>query len=364
MKFYETHFDDYLTSINTFNLHPELNEVVGLMPNSIKDFKNLIIYGPSGSGKYSQVLRFIKKYSPSELKYDRKITASTDKQQYTYHISDIHYEIDMSFLGCNSKILWHEIFLQIVDIISVNPDKNGIIICKNFHMIHSELLEVFYSYIQHYSNPYMNIQIKFILITEHISFLPSNIINVCKKVHLCKPTKEIHIKLLESSIIDKNVEEKTKLMEKFTEYKKIYNKEHIRNIISKIDTNTIINIKELRSFSLIKKIEDIPTDIFNIICNNIINEIDSQNTLDFSKFRDTIYDILIYNLDAAECVWYILFHYVHNNCLKREDISELLQKTYTFLKYYNNNYRPIYHLESIMFALINKINHYKLNILI
>ena len=358
MKFYETHFDDYLSSIGKFNLHPELEELYSVMPGCIKDFKNLIVYGPSGSGKYSQVLRFIKRYSPSELKYDRKITASTDKQQYTYHISDIHYEIDMSFMGCNSKTLWHEIFLQIVDIISIAPDKNGIIICKNFHMIHSELLEVFYSYIQHYNNPYMNIQIKFILVSEHISFLPSNIINVCKKVNICKPEKMIYNELIESSTMKEQNHENITLLEKFTEYKKNHKKDNMKNLISKIETNTIMNIKEIRSFSLIKNVEDIPSDIFNIICNNIINEIDTHDSLDFSKFRDTIYDILIYNLDAAECFWYIFFHFINNGRIEKDDISDILQKTYTFLKYYNNNYRPIYHLESIMFTLINKINKY------
>ena len=57
----------------------------------------------------------------------------------------------MSHLGCNSKILWNEIFMQIVDIISVKSEKIGVVICKNFHMIHGELLEIFYSYIQQYS---------------------------------------------------------------------------------------------------------------------------------------------------------------------------------------------------------------------
>ena len=31
---------------------------------------------------------------------------------------------------------------------------------------------------------------------------------------------------------------------------------------------------------------------------------------------------------------------------------------YKFLRYYNNNYRPIYHLESIMFYIIKKIHNY------
>jgi len=47
--------------------------------------------------------------------------------------------------------------------------KTGIIVCKNFHKIHSELLDVIYSYFQKNFN---NIFLHFILITEHVSFLP------------------------------------------------------------------------------------------------------------------------------------------------------------------------------------------------
>ena len=37
----------------------------------------MIFYGKKGIGKYSQVLNFISRYSPSELKYERKINYST-----------------------------------------------------------------------------------------------------------------------------------------------------------------------------------------------------------------------------------------------------------------------------------------------
>ena len=58
----------------------------------------------------------------------------------------------------------------------------------------------------------------------------------------------------------------------------------------------------------------------------------------------------------SECLWYILKHLIHNNYIKKEDISDILIKSFTFFKYYNNNYRPIYHLESIIFYIINKIH--------
>ena len=39
-------------------------------------------------------------------------------------------------------------------------------------------------------------------------------------------------------------------------------------------------------------------------------------------------------------------------------ISPILVKTYTMLQRYNNNYRPIMHLESFIFTLINAIHGY------
>lgn len=49
---------------------------------------------------------------------------------------------------------------------------------------------------------------------------------------------------------------------------------------------------------------------------------------------------------------------IEHNFLKEEDMIDILSETYTFFKYYNNNYRPIYHLENILFFIINKI-HFK-----
>ena len=170
MKFYEATAEEYLAAMDKYNLHPELQSLYeNMFPSSLNTFENLIVYGPVGSGKYSQVLKILQKYSPSELKHEKKITVQSEKNAYTFRISDIHYEIDLAFLGCNSKNLWHDIFCQIVDIISVKQEKIGIILCKNFHMIHSELLEIFYSYIQPFTTSHMNIKIKFIIFIDHVT---------------------------------------------------------------------------------------------------------------------------------------------------------------------------------------------------
>ena len=336
MKYYESHYDDYINSVEKYNIHPELIDIINQFPSKNSELNNSIFYGPTGSGKYSQVLKIIKKYSPSELKYDKKITLQNEKQNYIYKISDVHYEIDMSLLGCNSKIIWHEVFLQIIDIISVKHDKFGIIVCKNFHLIHSELLEIFYSYMQQYNSQSI-LKIKFFIVTEHISFIPTNILNSCQIINIKRPSK--------------------------TEYKNMIcsqsqNPTNKLNLLNQIEIEGILNLKETRYFSLINKTHEIPKDIFNIICDNIIQEISKKEKLSFTDFRDTLYDILTYNLDVTECLWYILRYFIENNYLSSQDITNILDKSYYFLKYYNNNYRPIYHLESIMFYIINKIHKY------
>ena len=86
------------------------------------------------------------------------------------------------------------------------------------------------------------------------------------------------------------------------------------------------------------------------------------NNLKFLKFRDYLYDIFIYNLDITDCIWYILETLINQKRIKRDNLSGVLLKTYSFLKFYNNNYRPIYHLESYLFYLISIVHEYPTSI--
>jgi len=365
MKYYETHFDDYLFTSEKFNLHPELSTTFDAFPKNIRQLKNVIFYGPPGSGKYTQVLKILKKYSPSELKYEKKMKLTTDKQEYVYKISDIHYEIDMSLLGCNSKIVWHEAFLQIVDIIAVKQDKIGVIVCKNFHLIHNELLDNFYSYVQHYNYHESHIKIKFFIVSEHISFMPEQIINCSQIINIKRPEKDLYEKSVLFSQPYNIREEITveNFLDKITYHKSTNtNKrkyEATRQLMEYINKDGIINTKEIKSFDLINSPQEIPKDIFNIVCDKLIENISDKSALSFTNFRDNLYDILTYNIDISECMWYILSHFIKTGDLNRETAHDIIAKSHTFLKYYNNNYRPIYHLESIMFYIINKIHKYE-----
>ena len=315
MKFLETHFEDYIHSSQTNNLHPKLEKIFQKFPSKINNLKNVIFYGPSGIGKYTQMLRCIKKYSPSELKYEKKITITFNKQTFFLKISDIHYEVDMSLLGCNSKLLWHDIYQQIIDIISAKTEKCGIIVCKNFQDIHNELLENFYSYMQQNN---LLIDITFFIITESVSFIPENILNCCEIINIQRPTKNNYSKT-------------------------------IKHIPMGIKEENIKNIKNLHT-----SITDIMIP-HKIICDKIIQEI-LTNDIKFVKFRDLIYDIFIYHLNINDCVWYINYELIRMNKITPTQKSKILIKTFSFLKYFNNNYRPIYHLENYLFYLINIIH--------
>ena len=65
MKLGNINFDDYIKNINEANLHPKLAEKYKKFPKIMSELKNMIFYGPSGVGKYTQMLSFIKNYRSS-----------------------------------------------------------------------------------------------------------------------------------------------------------------------------------------------------------------------------------------------------------------------------------------------------------
>ena len=198
--------------------------------------------------------------------------------------------------------------------------------------------------------------------TEHIGFIPNNIINCFYTIHVKRPNKEQYSKilknktgLLEQRIINNN-ENETHLV-KANETVKMYSYSDSNEILEKIDESYIINAKELYLFPKLQNGENVPDDIFNIICDNIIKEMNNFQSLEFTNFREIIYDILIYNLEMTECLWYVLHYFVMAGCLLEVDVLLIIEKIHVFLKQYNNNYRPIYHVESILFFIIDKLRN-------
>ena len=97
MKYLSSRFEEYIAENEKFNLHDNMNEVFDILKNHSNN--HFIFYGPPGVGKYTQMLSYIHNYSPSLLKYERKINFNISaKKDYSFKISDIHFEIDMELL--------------------------------------------------------------------------------------------------------------------------------------------------------------------------------------------------------------------------------------------------------------------------
>jgi hypothetical protein len=329
MKYQETTFEDYLASNASKSLHPITERTYDKYPPNIEDMHNLVFYGPPGSGKYTQVLRFLKKYSPSDLKYEKRVTVTSNKITGYYKISDVHMEVDMGMLGCNSKCMWHDIFTHVNDMLNAKSLKVGFVVCKNFHEVHNELLDIFYSYMQGTlkKNP-----VKFILITESVSFIPDNVIGCCEVINIPRPTNAMY-----SSCVGKR----------------------IPSGMNMSCLENIKNIKNSKNIKSDKKVRElvIYNDIYDRICDKIVSHIEPSEIKKWSEFRDNIYDIFTYNIDVHKCVWRILSNVLSSN--EALNTTRIMEKTYSFLKFFNNNYRPIYHMEGYFLFLkmeIIKIN--------
>ena len=115
---------------------------------------------------------------------------------------------------------------------------------------------------------------------------------------------------------------------------------------------------KLQNINNIKGISIQMIDSQKFICKKIIDAMININELKMLKFRDLLYDIFIYNLNITDCIWYILTILNEQNKIGEKDLSLILVKTFSFFQYYNNNYRPIYHLEQYMYYIISVIHNY------
>ena len=358
MKFFETHFIEYVKKVEEYSLHPIAKKAFATFPSDIQSLPSMIMYGPSGVGKYSHALYLISRYSASHLKYEKRIAIAYNKDTFFIKISDCHFEVDMSLLGCNSKHLWNEIYSQIQDIVSSRSNTTAFVMCKNFHKIHSELLETFYSY--------MSDNLKFVILSEHVSFLPDNILHRCKMIPFKRPTATMYNQCIFPSSSTAGVgggaPSKKKPAAPLQQQSPASPgsgpgdviKETPIRLTSKFRLDTITNIKALKT-----NMNDL-TEPHENICNCIVEIILSPNAqLKYDALRERLYDLLTYDINIQECVWFILRRLITNGSLLPEMMDDIMIQIYTFFQYFNNNYRPIYHLENFVLLLVCKIHGYK-----
>jgi hypothetical protein len=327
MKFHETTFTEYCAAIDRYNLHPELEPVLSAFSQNIREVPNIILYGAAGVGKYSQALHLLKRYSPSELRYEHRAELELEKQTLIYRMSDIHYEVDFELLGTSAKTVWNDIYGQVCEMLAnnmrnlLNQSKVCFILCKGFHTINAELLEIFYSYLHPFHVP-TGYQIRFILLTEHISFISQKILDSFQIVSVSRPSSARYSGLLPST--------KASIKQPIT------NTKDVKSAITSMVPNNLA-----------------------MVCNDIIKQMEGYigtRPFDMLEFREKIYDIFVYNLDVAECVYYVYSHFIMNGRLNTEAVREINGEMHEALKQYNNRYRPIMHMEYIFYMMLTRFN--------
>jgi hypothetical protein len=125
-------------------------------------------------------------------------------------------------------------------------------------------------------------------------------------------------------------------------------------LTSKFRLEIITNIKALKS-----NMTEL-TEPHENICNSIADIILSPDAqLKYDALRERLYDLLTYDINIQECVWSILRRLLQEGSLLPAMMDDIMIQTYTFFQYFNNNYRPIYHLENFVLLLVCKIHGYK-----
>jgi hypothetical protein len=297
-------FEQSVQVASASSLHPGLQRVYESMPDDIGQTAHMLFNGPPGVGKYTQALTAICRYSPTGLRYEKLMSVGDDKQPYVVRISDVHFEVDMGTLGCHSRALWGTIFSKIVDSVNARTPPFGFVLCKNFHLTHKELLEVFYYYMGCPS-------VRLILLADNIGFLPRRIVERCFRVAVPRPAAT---KLRASGLC-------------------------------------ISPVSNLKSRTLRQRLAETPHCAACRQLERFIAPGPDCVQLSYSELRTTLYDLLIRQYSIPMCVWSLIEGLADGGHIMAEQHKHVFEVVASFFRFYNNNYRPIYHLEWLCYSL-------------
>jgi DNA polymerase III delta prime subunit len=314
---------------------------------AISHMPNMLITGSQGVGKYHFVLSLLQHLSPSRLRIYKKICVET-KNTYLLPASDIHYEVDFSQMIINAKTIWMDILKSITDIITSN---DAVIVCKNIHQMNEELLDIFY-----YLMPKTE-TIKWIFISEHVDFIPNEIIHICEHISLKRPTKQFYMSLREKI----QHGEETPHARLDGDIENIINTQMIHDTIPMDTMEKIHYVKDHPTHILENEIVHSHTakmtDAFgNIpIAKTLASIIIKNDDYNIVEIREQLYHILTYHIPLEDVMMAVYEELVKERTtieLTETHMMKICALNLDVLNYYKNNYRPIYHLEKWFYSLV------------
>ena len=169
----------------------------------------------------------------------------------------------------------------------------------------------------------------------------------------CKENEEV-ISREENRLIETGY--KGNVMDKMFKSGRYY---YIKKKNNKMNENKIINLtNELYDVSQLENTKLFVSKLVNYIESTLTQFESSKdepgmevNADNFHQLREILYEVLIYNIPVFEVVYALLKEMM--NLMTHEQSNVLMKNTYIFFRLYNNNYRPIFHLEKFVLDIIS-----------
>lgn len=297
---------------------------------------NYLVYGGLSHENYAVACEIISEHSPSRAKCIRSLRVQFQKKEVLIPMGDTHFEVDVHALGTSAKYLWTHIIQQIQDIVVLRDSHVAFVVCKNFHCISNEMLELFTSNVREtsYTTRHRSTRIYYIVLVQNVSFFPRPFLARFYKHR--SPMDQFRRLALRGGCA--NASEGTMDPEWLRER---------RNA----ETNRIrayLGPQPLESkvYELHRSSETYKMAIYEDLRQCLYH----YRTSNSNRLRNALYDVSIYGWDMYEVMWRLIRSLADNFETADDDksaavISDLLLESNNICEQYNLNYRPILHVE-------------------
>ncbi len=279
-------------------LHPDIMAYLDTFPTRLRDLPSIIISGPPGSGKRTLALVAIGGFSPSCLRYEKKMSVTIEGRVShdppSIPMSDIHFEVDMALPCCGTRAGWGAVHKAITAAVEIRNEKTAIVLCKGFQRADSDLVRAFSGYMDTHAD---NVDLRYIIVTEHPSALPGAIRSRCRSIPVGRPHACLARKLIGETPTVQLVERKSAI--------------------------------------------------------GAMAAAASGATAQLGTLRDAIYAGLTRNMDIGKWTWSLLCEWrTRCDVPPTPDMDDLaFEAVLIFSQEHDRSYRPIFHLERLALSL-------------
>ena len=284
--------------VRTRPLHPRVLERTDRLPTSLRDMGPVIVHGPPGSGKYSIALTIAAGFSPSGLRYEKKMVVEGEGKgphcRSSVLMSDVHFEVDMGLAHCGSRAGWGCIHRSIVEAVQIRKVKAAIVLCRGVHRADRDLLGALGGFMRPMAS---GVELHYILVTDHLGALSQGVRGRCRILAVPRPAQTVRRRICGLGVREEETEEMS-----------------ARGALSALCDSS-------------------PPSLYGL--------------------RDAVYAGLTRNMDVSKWSWHLLYDWGRRNegNPNQDDEMRAFDALLTFAECHASSYRPIFHLERLALAL-------------